>query len=92
MINVTSRLGCVGEPNGANFPMKYMALLVAFDRSPLPHVAKFSNHLHTGVRFQNPPTHWSLLEPHGTKCVGGVRRETELLSVHNWRRVSTCGA
>ena len=65
VINVTLCLGCVEESAGANFPLKYMAVFVAFDHSSLPHVAEFFSHLHTDVRFQNMPTHWSLLEPHG---------------------------
>ena len=56
-MNVTSRLGYVGDPAGANFPLKYMAMFVAFDRSSLPHVAEFSTHLHTDVKFQNQPMH-----------------------------------
>ena len=33
-----------------------------------------------------------LLQPCGTKCVGAVGQETELLHVHNWYHVDTCGA
>ena len=89
---MTSRLGCVGVPAGTNFPLKYMEIYVEYDRSPLPYVAESSNYIYTDSKFQNPPTFWSLLDPRGTKCVGVVSRETELLSVRNWSRESTCGA
>ena len=84
-------MGCIGKLAEANFPLKSMEVFVAFDGSALPHVGEFCNHLHSDVRFQYPLTHWSLLEPHGMKCVGAVRRETELLSMCNWRLLSTCG-
>ena len=73
VIDLTSHYGCVGEPAETNFPLKYMATFITFDRLLLPHVAEFSNHLHTDVRFQNSPTHWWLLKPHGINCVRAVR-------------------
>ena len=45
-VKVTLRLGWVREPAGANFPLKNMAIFVAFDGSSLPHVAELSNHMH----------------------------------------------
>ena len=53
---MTSRLGCAGEPDKTEFPLKYMGMLVAFDRSSF-HVAEFSNHLHADVKFRNRPMH-----------------------------------
>ena len=50
VINVTSCLGCDGEPAGASFPLKYKAMFVAFDCLSIPHVAEFSNHLHIDVK------------------------------------------
>ena len=69
VINVTSHLGCLGKPDGVNFKLKLMPMFIASDRLSLQHDAEFSNHLHTNVRFQNPRTRWSLLEPRGTDQV-----------------------
>ena len=69
---------CWGE-----FTLKYMAMFFVFNCSSLPHVAEFSNHLHTDVRFQNWPMHYLWLESRGTKCVGLVRQETEIIFVRN---------
>ena len=65
---MTSRLGYVGELDGAKFPLKYMAMFVVFDQSLLPHIAEFSNQLHIDVRFHNLPTNWllSIRQPHMT--------------------------
>ena len=92
VINVTSRLGCVRVAAGMNFPLKHMEMYAEYGRSPLPYVAEFSNYTYINSKFQNPRILWSLLEPRGTKCVRVVRRETELLSMHNWSCESTCRA
>ena len=84
VIDVMPCLGCVGVPAGASFPLKYKAMHAEYDCSPLLHVAEFSNYyLQINPKFQNLPTHWSLLEMHETKCVGVMRQETELLSMCN---------
>ena len=45
--SVTSRLGCLGLPGLANFPLKCMEIYVAFDRLPLPRIGEFPYCLHT---------------------------------------------
>ena len=45
--SVTSRLGCLGLPELANFPLKCMEIYVAFDRLPLPRIGEFPYCLHT---------------------------------------------
>ena len=41
---MTSHLGCLGMPAGANFPLEHTATDAAFDRSPLPHVGELPAH------------------------------------------------
>ena len=57
IVHMMSCMGCVGEPATcrSNFPLKYMAMFVVFNRFSLPYVAEFSSYLHTDMKFQNQP-------------------------------------
>jgi hypothetical protein len=50
---VTSRLGCVGLPSGANFPLKSIEIYTAFDRLALLRVWEFPNCSHIDVMLEN---------------------------------------
>ena len=43
------------EPDAVNFSLKSTTMSVTLDRSSLPHGVEVFKHVHSDVRFQNPP-------------------------------------
>ena len=72
---VTSRLGCLGLPVAANYPLNSMGIYTVFDRVPLTHIEDLPNGLHNDLKFQNQAIQCCLLEPRGMKYDRAVERE-----------------